>query len=105
MERDEYLIDDVLSLAGGEVLRVVDGCNLLVHVWQGSLWITQDGDRRDIVLAASESFRLDRNGVALAKAWGDTVLALASPRGARLSRDVGVRSGRPRSGLECVHTT
>src|SRR5574338_500327 len=77
MVRDEYVIDDVLPLAGSKVLRIVDGCNLLIHVWQGSLWITQEGDRRDIVLAAGESFRLDRNGVMLARAWGDTVLALA----------------------------
>ena len=104
MVRDEYVIDDVLPLAGSKVLRIVDGCNLLIHVWQGSLWITQEGDRRDIVLAAGESFRLDRNGVRLARAWGDTVLALASPRGARLSRDISARTEPPHTSLECART-
>jgi hypothetical protein len=91
MERDEYLIEGALPLARREELRITDGRELLIHVWQGSLWITQEGDTRDIVLEAGDSFRLDRNGVALAKAWDDTVLALASPHEKRPARDIAVR--------------
>jgi hypothetical protein len=79
MERDEHLIEGELALARGGRLRIVDGRGLLIHVWQGSLWITQERDRRDIVLEAGDSFRLDRKGVALVKAWDDTVLSLAAP--------------------------
>ena len=98
MERDEYLIEGALPLARSEELRIVDGRGLLIHVWQGSLWITQEGDRRDIVLEAGGSFRLDRNGVALAKAWDDAVLALASPREKRPAREIAVRTARPSAG-------
>jgi Protein of unknown function (DUF2917) len=51
-----------------------------VHAWQGrrvellsgSLWITQDGDRRDIVLKAGEAFDFDRRGDALLSAFDDS---------------------------------
>jgi len=86
MERDEHLIEGELPLARGGQLRIVDGRGLLIHVWRGSLWITQERDRRDIVLEAGDSFRLDRNGVALVKAWDDTVLSLASPHEVAVGR-------------------
>jgi len=34
----------------------------------GQLWITQDGDPRDVILSAHESFTLDRTGDALVSA-------------------------------------
>jgi hypothetical protein len=86
MERDEHLIEGELALARGGQLRIVDGRGLLIHVWQGSLWVTQERDRRDIVLEAGDSFRLDRNGVALVKAWDDTVLSLAAPHAVAVGR-------------------
>ncbi len=92
MERDEYLVDGALPLLRNEQLRIVDGRDLLIHVWQGSLWITQEGDTRDVVLEAGQSFRLDRNGVALVKAWEETVLALTSPSETRPARAIELRA-------------
>jgi len=94
MERDEYLIEGALPLWRNEELRIVDGRDLLIHVWQGSLWITQERDARDVVLQAGQSFRLDRSGVALAKAWDASILALASPHEARPAATIEVRSAR-----------
>jgi hypothetical protein len=94
MERDEYLIEGALPLLRNEQLRIVDGRDLLIHVWQGSLWITQERDTRDIVLKAGQSFRLDRNGVALVKAWDSTVLALTSPHEARAAGAIELRAAR-----------
>jgi len=37
----------------------------------GQLWITQDGDPRDVILAADESFTFDRTGHALVSALED----------------------------------
>jgi len=98
MDRDEYLIEGALPLARSEELRIVDGRGLLIHVWQGSLWITQERNQRDIVLEAGDSFRLDRKGVALATACDDSVLALASPHEKRPAREIFVRAARPRTG-------
>jgi hypothetical protein len=92
MERDEYLIEGALPLLRNEQLRIEDGRDLLIHAWQGTLWITQEGDRRDIVLQAGQSFRLDRNGIALVKCWDDAVVALTSPHETRPARRIVVRA-------------
>jgi hypothetical protein len=49
-----------------------------VHVEQGTLWITQQGDTSDVVLERGQSFRLDRNGLALLHACGGAPLTLIS---------------------------
>lgn len=60
------------SLAKGRV------CHLSVHVGRsvqclsGSIWITQDGDRRDIVLGAGGAFAFDRDADALLSAFDDS---------------------------------
>ena len=92
MERDEYLIEGAMPLLRNEQLRIEDGRDLLVHVWQGSLWITQEGDVRDILLQAGQSFRLDRDGTALVKCWDDAVVALTSPHEARPARSIEVHA-------------
>ena len=92
MERDEYLIEGAMPLLRNEQLRIEDGRDLLIHAWQGSLWITQEGDRRDVLLQAGQSFRLDRNGLALVKCWDDAVLALVSPHENRPARSIVLRA-------------
>jgi len=92
MERDEYLIEGAMPLLRNEQLRIEDGRDLLVHVWQGTLWITQEGDARDILLQAGQSFRLDRDGTALVKCWDDAVLALTSPHEERPARSIEVQA-------------
>jgi hypothetical protein len=46
-------------------LRIDEACGWTVHAVAGTLWITQDGDMRDIVLEAGDSFILDRNRTAV----------------------------------------
>ena len=43
-----------------------------IECLSGSLWITQDGDSRDIVLAPGDSFSFDRAGDALISALDDS---------------------------------
>jgi hypothetical protein len=45
----------------------------------GQLWITQDGDPNDIILAADESFTLDRPGHTLVSALEDASFVLRGP--------------------------
>ena len=42
----------------------------------GQLWITQDGDPRDVILAADQCFTLDRSGHALVSALEDASFVL-----------------------------
>ncbi len=52
-----------IRLARGDHLRIRDGHGAHVAVGHGTAWLTQHGDRRDIVIGAGESFRIDRDGV------------------------------------------
>ena len=42
----------------------------------GQLWITQDGDLRDVILGRDESFTLDRSGHTLVSALEDASFVL-----------------------------
>jgi len=65
-------------------LEVVDGRGAAMRCLLGTLWVTQDGDPRDIVLGAGESFVLDRNGVAIVYATDDAEVSFSARPAARV---------------------
>lgn len=65
-----------VGLARGSMLRIRSARDTQVRVDEGTVWITQQDDTRDIVLQRGECFRLDRDGVALLTACGRTPLTL-----------------------------
>jgi hypothetical protein len=69
-----------LTLAQGNILRVDDGAGMLVAVSEGEVWITEEGNPRDIVLGPGESFSLKRPGVCLLYAIEPARLTLSAPR-------------------------
>lgn len=64
------------ELTAGSTLRVQDGQGRAIVVFEGLVWITLEGDRRDIVVAAGESFSVDRPGLTLVQAFRDSKLIL-----------------------------
>ena len=66
------------GLQRGGMLRIDDGLDQVIQVWEGGLWLTQEGDRRDRYIGPGDWFRLDRNGVTLAQAIRPTVLSIAT---------------------------
>ena len=58
----------VLDLQPGRLLRVRDGDGLGIAVFDGLVWVTQDGDSRDIFLGRGEAFAFARQGMALVEA-------------------------------------
>ena len=84
---DNELRHPLTELKAGSTLHLRDQQGYAVVVFEGQVWITQDGDARDIVLAGGESFRLDRPGLALVQAMHDSKLMLlqARPRLAALA--------------------
>lgn len=73
-------IRHALWLAEGNLLRIEDGKGLLVSVRAGEVWLTEEGEMRDIVLGRGDSFRLQREGVSLIYAFEPSDLALSAPR-------------------------
>ena len=68
------LIRGVRSLPKGTIRRVHESQTVhhRIECIGGTLWITQDGDRRDTVLGPGESFTFDRRGDALVSALDDS---------------------------------
>jgi hypothetical protein len=65
-----------LSLAARELLEIPDVARVQVTCSQGSLWITLDNDRRDIVLEKGENFFSPEHRRALVYAFEPSTLAL-----------------------------
>ncbi len=69
-----------LRLNIGELLDISDGEGFAVVCLEGSVWITQSNDTRDIALIAGQAFVLDKPGLALVcAAAGPAKLAIEKP--------------------------
>lgn len=74
----EYIVQGSLGLTRGSLLRVEDGQDLLVYVWEGELWLTEQGERKDRILRAGEWYRLERNGTAVGYALDRSTVTLTA---------------------------
>jgi DUF2917 family protein len=68
-----------VKLSERDTISVVDGKGARIAVTDGSVWITQEHDPRDILLTAGESFILDRDGTTIVEALIDAEVALDAP--------------------------
>lgn len=66
---------DVLELSGQEHLRLTNAEGCSVTVLSGELWITQDGDVRDLVLGRGQEHVLERDSPALLSSLGKLTTA------------------------------
>jgi hypothetical protein len=58
------LIDsDMVTLEARSIHRIENGSGLQVTCLEGVLWLTLEGDNRDIALTAGRSFTIDRDGL------------------------------------------
>jgi hypothetical protein len=73
-EMDSDLSPAITKLATGEILRIDDALGNSIVLVQGMVWITQEGDPRDVFLSDGESFVFDRAGIALVQAITNTRL-------------------------------
>lgn len=68
--RNDLMLDS-RTLAKGRIRRVHRALGHRVECVTGMLWVTQDGDPRDIILAPGDSFAFDHRGDALVSALDD----------------------------------
>ena len=76
---DGYLVKGPLDISRGSMLRIEDGAGMLLYVWEGEIWFTQEGSTKDHLLRAGQGFRIDRGGRAIAHAFRRSVVSLSSP--------------------------
>ena len=60
------------ALAKGRIRRIHRAIGHRVECLSGLLWITQDGDLRDILLSPGEAFDFDHRGDALVSALDES---------------------------------
>lgn len=77
----------LLRLSHGDLAEFPDARGTTLHVARGRVWITQERDRRDIVLDAGDTFTLERDGMTVAQAQGDTTIAVFNNGAHRAKRE------------------
>jgi uncharacterized protein YjiS (DUF1127 family) len=86
-----------IPLHSGQPLRLLNGYGRRITVLEGNVWVTQDGDPRDVVLRAGDDFRFDRPVAAVVSALDGN---------ARIMRqdgvDVGAGSGPGRKAYPAI---
>jgi len=70
------LATGALRLARGQTLKVRDGAGSTVCASEGTIWITEENSRKDVVLEAGQCYRLERSGMAVVQAFADASVAL-----------------------------
>lgn len=94
---EEYIVQGSLNLARGSLLRVEDGRDILIYVWEGEIWLTEEREREDRILRAGQWHRLQRQGAAIGYALERSVVTLTAPEPVRYARRIAlVRAGDAR---------
>lgn len=60
----------LLNLASGDLLELADARGTTLRVTHGRLWLTQERDRRDIVLSGGDTWTVERDGLTVGEAQG-----------------------------------
>jgi len=68
--------DSALLLERSQTVELIDAAGATARLDQGCVWITMDGDCRDIVLCAGDSWVVERNGRTLLHADSPATLRI-----------------------------
>jgi hypothetical protein len=66
-----------LQLARGQTLRLRDGVGSTICARAGTVWITEENSRKDVVLEPGTCFRIGKPGLTLVQAFADASVSLA----------------------------
>ena len=72
------LASGAVRLGPNQTLKVVDGAGSTVCALQGSLWITEENQLRDIVLTPGGCYRQQHPGIALVNSLGGEAAVILS---------------------------
>ena len=71
------LASGALQLARGQTLRMRDAIGSTICARQGTVWITEENSRKDVVLEPGACYRIGRPGLTLVQAFADASVSLA----------------------------
>jgi hypothetical protein len=66
-----------LQLRRGQTLKVQDAVGSTICAREGTVWITEENSRKDVVLEPGFCFRIDRPGLTIVQAFADACVSLA----------------------------
>lgn len=75
-----------LAMHRGSMLKIQDGRGVVVEVKRGMLWLTQEGDTRDVYIGAGDWLRLDSDGLTIANAMKRSFVTIHQVREPLLAR-------------------
>jgi hypothetical protein len=70
----------VWELAPGELVHLDGARGTTLRVTRGTLWLTQERDRRDIVLEAGDAYTIERDGRTIVEAQGAATVCVLARR-------------------------
>jgi hypothetical protein len=66
-----------LRLARGQTLKMQDAAGSTICAREGTVWITEENSRKDVVLEPGHCYRLGKPGLAIVQAFADASVSLA----------------------------
>ena len=66
-----------VRLARGQTLKLLDGVGSTICASEGTVWITQENSRKDVVLEPGYCFRIAHPGLTIVQAFADAQVSLA----------------------------
>ena len=74
--------DSALVLDAQQTIELIDAKGVTAMATGGCLWVTMDGDRRDLVLVAGDELTIERDGRTLIHAHAPSTVRIIDARGA-----------------------
>ena len=66
-----------LRIGRGQTLKILDAVGSTICAREGTVWITEENSRKDVVLEPGHCFRLQAQGLTLVQAFADASVSLA----------------------------
>ena len=66
-----------LRLARGQTLKLRDSMGATLCAREGTVWITEENSRKDVVLEPGHCYRLGKPGMTLVQAFADASVSFA----------------------------
>ena len=71
------LASAALKLSRGQTLKIKDAVGSTICAREGTVWITEENSRKDVVLEPGYCFRVAHPGLTIVQAFADASLSLA----------------------------